>query len=88
MKRTLLILLAVLLVAGFFLVALAVAPAQVEQAWRAAGLPPSGIQKLASLLPGQVVTGLPEPAASPTRSLSLARWRPRKPRLHPRSPGR
>ncbi len=61
MKRTLVILVAVLLLAGSFLVALAVAPAQVERAWRGAGLPPNAIRKLAAMLPGQVVTGLPEP---------------------------
>lgn len=61
MKRTLVILVAVLLLASSFLVALAVAPAQVERAWRGAGLPPNAIRKLAALLPGQGVTGLPEP---------------------------
>ena len=61
MKRTFVILVAVLLLASSFLVALAVAPAQVERAWRGAGLPPNAIRKLAALLPGQGVTGLPEP---------------------------
>ncbi len=65
MKRTLLILLAILLLAACFLVALAVAPTQVERAWRSAGLPPNAIQKLAAMLHGQVVTGLPEPAGQP-----------------------
>ena len=61
MKRTLVILVVVLLLAGSFLVALAISPAQVERAWRGAGLPPNAIQKLAAMLHGQVVTGLPEP---------------------------
>ena len=65
MKRTLVILVAVLLLASSFLVALAVAPAQVERVWRGAGLPPNAIRKLAAMLPGQVGTGLPEPADQP-----------------------
>ena len=62
MKRTLVILVAVLLLAGSFLIALAVAPAQVERVWRGVGLPPSAIRKLAAILPGQVGIGVPEPA--------------------------
>ncbi len=56
MKRMLLLLFALILLAVAFLVAVAVAPARVDGLWRAAGLPPSGIQKLASMLPGDGAT--------------------------------
>ncbi len=71
MKRIVFLLLAVLVAAVAFLVALAAAPAQVEHAWRGLGLPPNAVKQLAALLPGQAATRLAEPIDALVASSTL-----------------
>lgn len=65
MKRVLFLFLAVVLIAGLFLLTLTYAPRQVDQAWRAVGLPASSLRQIAALLPGQAAAVLAEPVDRP-----------------------
>jgi HlyD family secretion protein len=62
MRKVSAIILVLLVLAVVFLVAVAVAPAQVDRLWRAAGLPPESLQRLAAMLPGDSAASLGQPA--------------------------